>query len=343
VARTEAGRQPAREEATVQYRVPAAGPADGPGLATVVADSTQTLAVWAGGFVLPLAEAARRCGITAGPPASLRAALPNWDRWCGVARQVTADGGPGDVGWRAETEVTFLPAVSDPITVYCAAANYADHHKEMRGAGAPAAQSPMFFVGTPASLAGHRQEVVRPAGCERLDWEVELAVIVGRDAKDVPAADADRVIAGYAVANDVSLRDFARREDYPFFPDWLRSKSYAGCLPLGPAVIPASFVPDPMDLELSLTVNGEQRQSSSTKNMIFSVAEQIEYLSRIAPLRAGDVILTGTPAGTGRAWASYLSPGDVMVAEVRGLGRLETRVRAGSGPETGNGAQEASA
>jgi 2,4-diketo-3-deoxy-L-fuconate hydrolase len=300
-----------------------------PGLATVTADGGQALAVWADGFVLPLAKAARRCGVTAAPPASLRAALSDWDRWCGVVRQVTADGGPvdGDGGWQDETEVTFLPAVTDPPTVYCAAANYHDHLREMRGAGAQAAESPMYFVAPPASLGGHRQGVVRPAGCSRLDWEVELAVIIGRDAEDVAAADADRVIAGYSVANDVSLRDFARRADYPFFPDWLRSKSYAGCLPLGPVVVPASLVPDPMDLALSLTVNGARRQASSSKNMIFSIAEQIEYLSHIVPLRPCDVILTGTPAGTGAAWGSYLSPGDVMVAEIECLGRLETEVR----------------
>jgi 2-keto-4-pentenoate hydratase/2-oxohepta-3-ene-1,7-dioic acid hydratase in catechol pathway len=309
-----------------------------PGLATIRlngehGDGGQTLAVLADGFVLPLAEAARRCGVAGAPPDSLRQALPDWDRWCGVVRQVTVGGGPGegemaDSGWQDETEVTFLPSLTDPPTVYCAAANYHDHLREMRGDDARAGQSPMYFVAPPASLGGHRQEVVRPAGCERLDWEVELAVVIGRDAKDVAAADADRVIAGYSVANDVSLRDFARRADYPFFPDWLRSKSYAGCLPLGPAVVPASLVPDPMNLALSLTVNGARRQASSSKNMIFSIAEQIEYLSHIVPLRPGDVILTGTPAGTASAWGSYLSPGDVMVAEIECLGRLETQVRA---------------
>jgi 2-keto-4-pentenoate hydratase/2-oxohepta-3-ene-1,7-dioic acid hydratase in catechol pathway len=312
-----------------------------PGLATICLndgnnDGGQTVAVWADRFVLPLAEAARRCGVMATPPASVGAALPEWDRWSGIVQQVTADGAQDDTskkdGWLAEADVTFLPAVTEPPTIYCAAANYSDHSKEMRaGQDGPQAQSPMFFVGTAASLGGHRQDVARPAGCERLDWEVELAVVIGQDAKDVAADDAYGVIAGYSVANDISLRDFSRRADYPFFPDWLRSKSYAGCLPLGPAVVPASFVPDPMRLDLSLTVNGEQRQASSTAKMIFSIAEQIEYLSHIAPLRTGDVILTGTPAGTGQAWATYLSPGDVMVAEVQGLGRLETRVQ----PEKG--------
>jgi 2-keto-4-pentenoate hydratase/2-oxohepta-3-ene-1,7-dioic acid hydratase in catechol pathway len=299
---------------------------NGPGLATVTVNGAQTLAVWADGFVLPLAQAARRCGVAAAPPVSVREALFDWDRWCAVLWDVAGDGAAGD-DWLAEADVAFSPAIADPSGIYCAAANYYDHTEEMRGKGRGAAgRSPMYFLAPPAALSGHRQDVARPAGCARFDWEVELAVVIGQDAKDVAAADAGGVIAGYAIANDLSMRDFARRDDYPFFPDWLRAKCYAGCLPVGPAIVPASFVPDPMKLDLSLTVNGEQRQASSTKNMIFSIAEQIEYLSQIVPLRAGDVILTGTPAGTAAAWGSYLSPGDVMVAEIRGLGRLETRV-----------------
>jgi 2-keto-4-pentenoate hydratase/2-oxohepta-3-ene-1,7-dioic acid hydratase in catechol pathway len=306
-------------------------PAAGPGLATVRLDGSETLAVWADGVVLPIGEAARRCEAGSAVPASAREALSDWDRWCSVMRQVTADG-VGGAGWLAETEVDFLPALTDPSSVYCAAANYHDHAQEMRGtATSGPARSPLYFLTPPAALAGHRDVVVRPAGCERFDWEVELAVIIGQDAAHVAAADASTVIAGYAVANDLSLRDFARRDDYPFFPDWLRLKSYAGCLPIGPAIVPASFVSDPMELDLGLSVNGEQRQASNTKNMIFSIAEQIEYLSQIVPLRTGDIILTGTPAGTAAAWGSYLAPGDVVVAEVHGVGRLETRVAPATG------------
>lgn len=307
----------------------------GPGLATVRLNGRQVLTVWANGFVLPLEEAARRCGVPGTPPGSVREALPDWDRWCAVMGQVTA-GGTGSDGWLSDAGVTFLPAVEDPPTIYCAAANYYDHRGEMRGPeGGDAPSRPLHFLASPASLAGHRQGVVRPAGCERFDWEVELAVVIGREAKNVAAADAGTVIAGYSVANDLSLRDFSRSDGYRFYPDWLRAKCYAGCLPLGPALVPAGFLPDPMKLDLRLTVNGEQRQSSNTKNMIFSIGEQIEYLSHIAPLRAGDVIITGTPAGTGISWDSYLSPGDLVVAEVHGLGRLETRVTAPASPARG--------
>jgi 2-keto-4-pentenoate hydratase/2-oxohepta-3-ene-1,7-dioic acid hydratase in catechol pathway len=298
-----------------------------PGLATIRLDGRPGPAVLAGGFVLPLAEAARRSGADGPAPGSSREALADWDRWTSVIRHAGADG-VGGAGWLPETDVEFLPALADPPTVYCAAANYHDHAKEMRSTADTVPAAPMFFLVPPASLAGHREPVVRPDGVQQFDWEVELAVVIGRRASSVSAADASTVIAGYTVANDLSLRDFARREDFPFFPDWLAMKSYTGCMPLGPAIVPAESVPDPMDLHLGLTVNGVQRQASNTKNMIFSIAEQIEYLSRIVTLQPGDVILTGTPAGTGRAWGAFLAPDDVMVAEVEGLGRLETRVAA---------------
>jgi 2-keto-4-pentenoate hydratase/2-oxohepta-3-ene-1,7-dioic acid hydratase in catechol pathway len=299
-----------------------------PGLATVRLNGVPTPAVLTDGFVLPLAEAGRRTGAGGPAPASVRAALADWGRWTSVVRQAAADG-VGGPGWLPESRVEFLPGLVDPPTVYCAAANYHDHAQEMRSTADAVPSAPMFFLVPPASLAGHRAPVVRPDGVERLDWEVELAVVIGREAARVSAAEADGVIAGYAVANDLSLRDLARRDDFPFFPDWLAMKSHTGCTPLGPAIVPAECVPDPMNLRLGLTVNGEQRQASNTKNMIFSIAEQIEYLSRIVPLQPGDVVLTGTPAGTGRAWGGYLSPGDVVVAEIEGLGRLETRVAAG--------------
>lgn len=306
-----------------------------PGLATIRLNGAPTPAVLADGFVLPLTAAARRVGAGDTAPASVREALSDWDRWSSVIRQV-ADDGVGGPDWLAEADVAFLPAIADPPTVYCAAANYHDHAQEMRAKVDRKAESPLFFLVPPASLAGHRDEVVRPDGVERLDWEVELGVVIGREAYQVSAADAATVIAGYTVANDLSLRDFARRDDTPFFPDWLAMKSYTGCMPLGPAIVPAAFVPVPMNLDLSLSVNGEQRQGSNTKNMIFSIAEQIEYLSRIVALQPGDIILTGTPAGTGNAWNVYLSPDDVMVAEIQGLGRLETRVAAAA-TAAGNG------
>lgn len=313
------------------------------GIATITtgtkgaAGGEEILAVLSGGRVLPLARAAAGTGVAeSAVPRSVRAALADWDRWCEVAEAATEsatgrlaeEGGTGD-GWVDAATVEFRPAITDPPNVYCAGANYYDHVREMGSAPPdPSQGKPYHFIASTSALGGHNQPVTRPAGCEQFDWEVELAVIIGSPAFHVPAAEAMSVIAGYTVSNDLSLRDFARRDDIPFYPDWITSKCYAGCLPLGPAIVPARQVPDPMNLQLWLRVNGETRQSSNTKEMIYSIARQIEYLSHVLPLRPGDVILTGTPAGTAAHWKRYLQPGDVVEAEVELLGTLTTGVAA---------------
>jgi 2-keto-4-pentenoate hydratase/2-oxohepta-3-ene-1,7-dioic acid hydratase in catechol pathway len=296
------------------------------GLTTVRFGEGEALAVLSAGRVLPLSRAASAAGLPASSvPATMRAALTEWGRWCDLAAAAAAE--PGRDGWADADSVEFCPAITDPPNVYCAGANYHDHVREM-GAAAPDAGrgQPFHFLASTASLNGHGRPVTRPAGCTQFDWEVELALVIGRRAEHVPAEAAMSVIAGYTVANDLSLRDLARRDDTPFYPDWISSKCYAGCLPLGPAIVPASQVADPMNLSLSLTVNGETRQSSSTSEMIYSIARQIEFLSHVMPLLPGDVIATGTPAGTAAKWGRYLQPGNAVVAEIEQVGRLATRV-----------------
>ena len=169
--------------------------------------------------------------------------------------------------------------------------------------------------------------VIRPAGCRSLDWEVELAAVIGRRAERVAPRAALDAVAGYVVANDISARDlFLRTDEQPFAMDWIQHKSHATFLPLGPCLVPRRFVPNPQDLELSLSVSGELRQDSRTTEMVFTVAEQISALSMVTPLVPGDVILTGTPAGTGHETRSYLHDGDEMVACIQGLGELRNRV-----------------
>lgn len=306
------------------------------GIATIAAGNEETLAILSGGRVLPLARAAADAGIAgAAVPYSMRAALADWDRWCGLAEttaEAAAESATGQLaaeGWADAAMTEFRPAITDPPNVYCAGANYYDHVREMGAAPPdPSQGKPFHFIASTSVLNGHNQPVTRPDGCEQFDWEVELAVIIGTPAFQIPAAEAMSVIAGYAVSNDLSLRDFARRGDVPFYPDWITSKCYAGCLPLGPAIVPAGRVPDPMNLQLALRVNGETRQSSNTKEMIYSITRQIEFLSHVLPLRPGDVILTGTPAGTAAHWNRYLQPGDVLEAEIELLGTLTTHVTA---------------
>ena len=239
-----------------------------------------------------------------------------------------ADLVPGQgTGWTRAEDVVFLPPLPDPPTIYCAGANYRDHIEEMTGEPPDEAYTmPYHFLAPAAALSGHRGEVRRPPGCSQLDWEVELAVVIGRHTENATVDVALEHVAGYSVANDLSMRDFALRPDVPFGVDWIRSKCYTSCLPLGPTIVPSRFVADPQHLVLTLSVNGELMQNSTTALMLFSVAEQIAALSHIVALVPGDLICTGTPAGVGFARGRFLEPGDVMMATIEGVGCLESRV-----------------
>ena len=166
------------------------------------------------------------------------------------------------------------------------------------------------------------------------DWEVELAVIIGKTARDVSEADAMNYVFGYAVTNDLSERKFnsevANREkrDFDVFFDWLMGKWFDGSAPLGPELVTADEVKDPNDLWIRLTLNGELMQNSNTENMIFKIPETIAAISAVLTLEPGDVIAMGTPEGVGLARGRALVPGDRMSAEIEGLGVLETYIGA---------------
>jgi 2-keto-4-pentenoate hydratase/2-oxohepta-3-ene-1,7-dioic acid hydratase in catechol pathway len=274
--------------------------------------------------VIPVATALG--GTAPGVPGSVRALLDSPGDWWGRLADLELDPESGS-GWVPTADVTFLAPLLDPPTIYLAGANYRDHIEEMTGAPVdPSYVLPYHFLAPAGALGGHRGKVRRPRGCEQLDWEVELAAVIGTRASHVDVEHALDCVAGYSVANDFSLRDFALRPDLPLGVDWLRSKCYAGCLPMGPAIVPRAFVDDPQALTLSLSVNGAVMQDSTTALMVFSLAEQIAALSAIVPLLPGDIICTGTPAGVGFARGQFLDPGDVTVAEVERLGRLESSI-----------------
>jgi 2-keto-4-pentenoate hydratase/2-oxohepta-3-ene-1,7-dioic acid hydratase in catechol pathway len=280
------------------------------------------LAVLSDGSVARLAELVPAAAAP-GPSTGFADLLAAWGAWCDAVETGLRG---ATVEWRDADGFTFLPPVPAP-TVYCAGANYVDHIEEMTGVRpTPGEGAPYHFVVPGGTLGAHRQPVHTPPGCTQLDWEIELAVVIGSRAEDVRAADALAHVAGYTVANDISMRDFALRPDTPFGVDWLRSKGYAGCLPMGPAVVPARAVGDPQQLPMRLWVGDELMQDSNTSEMLFGVAEQIEFLSAVVPLLPGDVISTGTPAGVGFARGRFLDPGDVVVAEIEGVGRLVNAV-----------------
>jgi 2-keto-4-pentenoate hydratase/2-oxohepta-3-ene-1,7-dioic acid hydratase in catechol pathway len=262
---------------------------------------------------------------------SLRELLGDLD---GALAQIEADLGAGRLGaGRGLDSVEFLPPLGDPPHLYMAGANYADHAREMGSLGPddpiprPAA-GPFFFLRPSSSMTGHLAPVLRPASVSRLDWEIELAAVIGQRAHRVSEADALRHVAAYTIVNDVSARDSFVR-DGPVGPmtyDWLRHKGWHTSGPCGPWLVAARDCPDPQDLALRLSVNGELMQDSSTSQMIFSLAEQIAYLSAIVPLVPGDIISTGTCAGVGAGRGRFLEGGDVMVAEIERIGVLENPV-----------------
>ncbi|GGX19238.1 hydrolase [Pigmentiphaga litoralis] len=233
----------------------------------------------------------------------------------------------------------LLLAPFTPGTIYCAGVNYRCHVEEMERAHNRAPQpdfretgfAPWHFLKPGrACVAGTDQPVARPVGCDNLDWEAELAAIIGAPARNVSVEHALSYVAGYANANDLSARDLSRRpqpsQDSPFRFDWLAHKAFEGSCPLGPWITPAHVVGDPQALDIRLWVNGVLKQDSSTARMIYSVAEQISHLSQHRTLYPGDVVLTGTPAGVGNARREFLQPGDRVDVEITHLGRLRTPI-----------------
>ncbi|MFD7453815.1 fumarylacetoacetate hydrolase family protein [Kitasatospora sp. NPDC059827] len=206
--------------------------------------------------------------------------------------------------------------VARPGKVVCIGLNYRDHAEET---GAAVPERPVVFMKDPSTVVGPFDPVLIPRGSVKTDWEVELAVVIGREARylDDPA-QAAACIAGYAISNDVSEREF----QLEFSAQWDIGKSCESFNPLGPWLVTPDEVGDPQDLGLRLTVNGEPRQDGSTKNMIFDVAYLVRYLSQYMVLRPGDVINTGTPAGValGLPGNPYLRAGDTVELTVDGLG-----------------------
>lgn len=281
------------------------------------------LAVVVGGKVAPLGELWR----DGAAPSTLAELLGDWDRHLDLVADAVERADLTAEHWHPARQVGFLPPVDRDATLYCAGANYYDHIEEMGAEPPNKATTPPFHFVLPASaLQSHLGDVIRPGGVEQLDWEVELAAVIGRRADSVPPERALDHVAGYTVANDVSCRDADRLRHPIFGMNFLWLKGQRTMQPLGPTLVPARFVPDPGALGLRLSVNGTVRQDSTTAKMIFTTEEQIAHLSATTSLLPGDVLLTGTPAGTAAAHGTYLRDGDRMVAEIDGVGRLENRV-----------------
>jgi len=236
-------------------------------------------------------------------------------------------------GWEPLGSLDLAPPVHPEASLIFTAANYAAHTSEaessdkVQGRVSTGSDTPYVFLKPMRSVIGPNDDVVKPREVNQLDWEVELAVVIGKPGRRIPVASAGEHIAGYLLCNDISARDFVRRPDWPMFSsDWFAQKAFDTFTPMGPAFVPTSQIADPTTLRLRLMVGGEVMQDSTAEDMIFSIAEQIAYASRFTTLQPGDIISTGTPAGVGMASGRYLTVGEHMRAEITGLGTQDTRI-----------------
>lgn len=282
--------------------------------------------------------------------------LQEWPHTLAAVKRVT-----GPLGGNSELLAIALPLealqvhapVDRPRQVLCCGANYFKHVVDLMVAGEvgndPSMQdkspeqvrqfaeelmhsralngSPYAFCKPSSTITGPYDTILLPPHATRPDWELELAVVIGKPARHVSREDALQYVAGYTIANDITNRDQIWRKDEmkAMGTDWIASKSSPTFLPLGPFLVPAECIEDPQNLRLCLKLNGEVKQDDLTSDMIFDVARQIEYLSAMTQLNPGDVICTGSPTGNGTHYNRFLQPDDILESTISGLGCQRNR------------------
>jgi 2-keto-4-pentenoate hydratase/2-oxohepta-3-ene-1,7-dioic acid hydratase in catechol pathway len=264
--------------------------------------------------------------------------LADWKSAEGALKKAAAGAAKSRAKRQPLKKTKLLAPVQFPSAIYCAGANYADHAAAMAAREGnppppdPHAQGlkPWHFLKATRTIADPGATVKMTGYAQSMDWEIELAAVIGRPAKDVSKDKALSYVAGYLAANDLSARDRGRRPNVnptsPFKMDWTKHKTFEGSCPIGPWIVPASEVADPQNLGLKLWVNGALKQDSNTGKMLFTLAEQIEQLSINMTLFPGDLILTGTPSGTGAESGTFLKAGDVVKIWIEGIGEIENRM-----------------
>merc|ERR1712217_756055 len=227
-----------------------------------------------------------------------------------------------DTGRKADVKKLCSPI--KPTGVICIGLNYKGHADEL---GLPYPKNPVVFGKPPSSGAGNHAKVVKPRITEKMDYEVELTIVIGKPCKDVTPDEALDYVLGYTVANDLSTRDWQKVPELSG-SQWCHSKGFDGFSPLGPVLVTRDEIPDPNNLSLRCFVNGEKRQDSNTNDLIFNVQEIVSFLSCGHTLMPGTVIMTGTPAGVaeGMKGQPWLKPGDKVVSEVEKIGALEVEI-----------------
>ncbi|MBS1812827.1 MAG: fumarylacetoacetate hydrolase family protein [Acidobacteria bacterium] len=274
---------------------------------------------------------------------SILSLLENWEaNFAALSAQINTVATPAF----SLSSLKIHPPVNLPRQVFCSGANYKKHVIDLivDEGGGPASENmttderrawatkmmddraangfPYMFSKPVSVVTGAFDNIVLPPHAKAPDWELELGVVIGRKARHVTRADAMKYIAGYSIVNDITNRDHVFRRDAvkAMGSDWVAAKGSPTYLPFGPYLVPAAFVPNPQDLQLTLKLNGEIKQDESTADMIFDIARQIEYLSSLVELWPGDVICTGSPAGNGTHYKRFLQEGDVVESTITGLG-----------------------
>lgn len=283
----------------------------------------------------PALEALGRTGDTFSPTSTL-AILQDWPS-AEPALQALADefdaADAGRFAARPLGETRLMAPILYPPAIFCAFANFTDHMQEMSGRTPPdkTKVKPFFFAKLPChTVIGPEDPIGIPAFSEKLDWEAELGVVIGRAARNVAKADAMDYVAGYTIINDMSLRDMGNRQDWDIRHDFLSGKSFDSGAPMGPWIVPAKQIKDPYALDMKQWVNDELMQDSSSKFMHFTIDEQIAHLSGKLTLRPGDVIATGSPSGNGRPRGIFLKPGDEVTVKIDGIGTLHNPIVQGA-------------
>ena len=218
-------------------------------------------------------------------------------------------------------DVTLLPPVVSPPKIVCVGLNYKDHAEEQ---GKDTPDEPIIFMKPRTAIIGPDHAIIRPKMVKQLDYEAELAIVIGEKGKNIRVSEAKKHIFGYTAFNDVSARHIQFKDK-----QWTRGKSFDTFAPMGPCITTANQIEDPNDLRIRTRVNGELRQDSSTKNMVFNVYEIVHHLSQVMTLEPGDIIATGTPAGVGvfmKPKPRFLSPGDLVEVEIEKIGILRNTV-----------------
>ncbi|MCY1673267.1 fumarylacetoacetate hydrolase family protein [Pseudarthrobacter sp. SL88] len=264
--------------------------------------------------------------------------IQHWDSMEAELDTLAASAGADSGLDRAAVEIL---APVEPAQVLQTGANYRKHVVDLavahRDAGQDAEEvraktaammdkragqgTPYFFIGLPTAIASATDPLTLPSYSKSDDWELELAAVIGKEAFRVTPEEALEYVFGYTMVNDITTREFVFRKDMPAIgSDWYRAKNARGFLPTGPLLVPAKFFGDPQNVQVTLKLNGKAMQDESTQDMIFGVAKLVSEASQIMPLRPGDLVLTGSPAGNGQHWGRFLQDGDVMEGTISGLG-----------------------